>query len=128
MSPQTATLEPNWSFILAIGRGYLGGFRCILPPSGFPARRVNRDRPLAVAIGGVFVRNLNLSTNVASIIAYLIRMTISAIFCPYCLVVMTERAETNSYVCEKCGHIAAPDDLDHTCPCAKCADLQRKAG
>jgi len=32
------------------------------------------------------------------------------------------------YVCEKCGHIAGPDKLDHICPCAKCADLQRKAG
>ena len=78
-------------------------------------------------MGRVFVRNLNLSTNGAPIIPHLIGMTVSAVLCPYCLVVMTEKAETNSYVCEKCGHIVAPDKLDHTCLCAKCADLQRKA-
>jgi hypothetical protein len=51
-----------------------------------------------------------------------IGMTVCAVVCPYCLAVMTKKAETNSYVCEKCGHIAAPDKVDHTCPCAKCAD------
>ena len=48
-------------------------------------------------------------------------MTISAVFCPYCLAVMTRNAETNSYLCDGCGHIAVPDKLDEICPCAKCA-------
>lgn len=38
------------------------------------------------------------------------------------------KRQDNSYVCAECGHIAVPDKFEHTCPCAKCADLHRNSG
>jgi hypothetical protein len=94
---------------------------CARISPAFPLESFSRP-PIGCSHGRFFVRNLDLSTNGAPIIPHLIGMTVSAVLCPYCLVVMTEKAETNSYLCEKCGHIAAPNKLDHACPCAKCAD------
>ena len=55
-------------------------------------------------------------------------MTVSVVFCPYCLVAMKQKVETKFYICDECGHIGVPDKPDYTCPCANCAESQRKAG
>ena len=52
--------------------------------------------------------------------------------CPYC--VLGEdfrpmiRHVDGRHICNKCGHLARPDDYNFKCPCPKCVDLNWQWG
>jgi hypothetical protein len=50
--------------------------------------------------------------------------------CPYCILgdqftPMLQRPAWS--ICEKCGHVAIPEDPDFKCSCRKCLELSRAA-
>jgi ribosomal protein L32 len=57
-------------------------------------------------------------------------MTEQILSCPYCMLgdqreAMLQRPGWS--VCEQCGHVVIPGDLDFKCPCRNCLKVKRAA-
>jgi len=52
--------------------------------------------------------------------------------CPYCVIGNEFKAMVahngGRFLCDKCGHVARPEDHDFKCHCLKCQELRFRAG